>query len=115
MSKEVLWAVAAGIILGLIVAFGVWRINSKLSPNKKFDASATSSPQPVAPGEFKIVLDKPENDDVVTEKAVAVSGLTKPLSWITLSGESGDYTVQSDASGAFSQNVDLVPGVNQIK
>lgn len=116
MRKEVLWAIAAGIILGLLVAFGVWRINSTLSGNKNRDISqATPTPQPAPFGEFKIVLDKPEENDVVTENSVAVSGLTKPLSWITLSGENGDYTVQSDTTGAFLQDVDLIPGVNQIK
>jgi hypothetical protein len=102
--------------LGLIVAFGVWRINSTISGNKNRGISqATPTPQPATLGEFKIVLDKPENNDVVTKNSVTVSGLTKALSWITLSGENSDYTIQSDTSGAFSQDVDLVAGVNQIK
>lgn len=113
MRKEVVWAIIAGIVLGLIVAFGVYRINSKMASNKKIDIAA--SPTPQASTEFKIVLDKPENDDVVTANTVTVSGLTKPVSWVTFSGENADYTVQSDSTGAFSQDVDLIPGVNQIK
>ena len=115
MRKEVLWAIVAGIVLGLIVAFGVFRINSKLSANKKADPMASPTPQAGTIGEFKIVLDKPENADVITEDSVTVSGLTKPLAWVTLSGESGDFTIQSDSTGVFSQAVDLTPGVNQIK
>jgi hypothetical protein len=116
MRKEVLWAVAAGIILGLIVAFGVWRVNSTIS-GKKGNGISTASPTPQAENanESKIVLDKPEQGDVVTNNTVTVAGLTKALSWVTLSGESGDYTVQSDTSGAFTQDVNLIPGVNQIK
>jgi hypothetical protein len=117
MRKEVLWAVIAGIILGLVVAFGVYRINSTISGNKSrnnIDLS-TPTPPPGTSGEFKIVLDKPAENDVVTQNLVTVSGLTKPSSWVTFSGESGDYTIQSDASGAFAQDVDLIPGINQIK
>lgn len=114
MRKEVLWAIVAGVILGLIVAFGVYRINSSISP--KNHNGSEPSPTPASNiGEFKVVLDKPENDDVVTGSTVTVSGLTHGASWVTLSGESGDYTIQADSSGAFSQDVDLIPGVNQIK
>jgi hypothetical protein len=116
MRKEVLWAIVAGIILGLIVAFGVYRINSSISGNKNHNISlSTPTPKPATPGEFKIVLDKPSDNDVVTQDVVTVSGLTKSLSWITISGEDGDYIIQSDGSGVFSQDVDLVPGINQIK
>jgi len=100
--------------LGLIVAFGVYRINSTIS-GKNHASFTTPTPKSGALGEFKIVLDKPENDDVITNDSVAVTGLTKPLAWITLSGENGDYIIQSDSTGAFSQSVELTPGVNQIK
>jgi hypothetical protein len=116
MRKEVLWAIIAGVVLGLIVAFGVYRINSSISGNKNNNTDlSTPTPKPATPGEFKIVLDKPGDNDVITQNTVTVSGLTKALSWITISGESGDYIVQSDKSGVFSQEVDLVAGVNQIK
>ncbi len=101
--------------MGLVVAFGIWRINSTISGNRAHGISlATPTPQPGS-GEFKIVLDKPEENDVVTQNSVTVSGLTKPLSWVTFSGENSDYTVQSDTSGVFSQDVELSPGVNQIR
>jgi hypothetical protein len=116
MRKEVIYAVIGGIILGLVVAFGVWRINSSIPKNKNQDINTQSpTPKSSTPGEFKIVLDKPENDDVVTTDTVNVSGLTKPLSWITVAGDESDYIIQSDTNGVFSQEVDLTPGVNQIK
>jgi len=115
MRKEVLWAIIAGVLLGLVVAFGVWRINSTFTPKKHQPSSASPTPTASDISEFKVVLDKPENDDVVTTGTVTVTGVTKSGSWVTLSGESGDYTVQSDTSGAFSQDVDLIPGINQIK
>jgi hypothetical protein len=116
MRKEVLWAIVAGIILGLIVAFGVWRINSKVTINKRaVTVNQTPTPVPLGPQELKVVLDKPSQNDVVTEDFISVSGLTKSGSWVTLSGEIGDYIIQADKNGSFTQEVELTPGVNQIK
>ncbi len=112
MRRELIWAGIIGITFGLVIAFGVWRINSSL---KSKPAETTTTPPPVQNQEFKIALNKPENDDVVTEDSVTVSGITKSLAWMTISGEEGDYIIQSEQSGVFEQEVDLIPGVNQIK
>jgi len=112
MRRELVWAGIIGISFGLIIAFGAWRISStkRTSPG----SSATPLPSPTT-SEFKITLDKPENNDVVTENSITVSGITKPLAWITVSGDKGDYIIQSDEHGGFTQDVDLSSGVNQIK
>ena len=114
MRKEVLWAIVAGIVFGLIIAFGAWRINSTFkSNNAKLEPSPTSKSGQVS--EFKISLNKPENEDVVTDSTTRVSGITKALTWVTISGEDGDYIIQADEKGNFDEEVDLVAGVNQIK
>lgn len=112
MRKEILWAAIIGISFGLIVAFGIYRVNSS---TKRIAVENKPTPKPPVVLEFKITLNKPENEDVVTESPLTVSGITKPLSWITFSGEEEDYIVQSDNQGVFSQDVELIPGVNQIK
>lgn len=113
MRKELVWASIIGISLGLIIAFGVWRMSSSFK-SKNPAALVSPTPSPI-PGEFKITLDKPENGDVLTENSVSVSGITKALTWITVSGENGDYILQADEQGVFTQNTDLIGGVNQIK
>lgn len=111
MRKELVWAAAIGIIFGLIIAFGAWRISSKTGATK-----TESSPTPVpVTGELKITLNKPEDGDVITEDFITVSGITKPLSWLTLSGEKGDYIIQAGDDGVFIQDVDLSAGVNWIR
>ncbi len=114
MRRELVWVVIIGISFGLIIAFGVWRINSAMNKSKQESPGATpSSVNPVE--EFKITLNTPENNNVVTTSSVTVSGLTKPLTWIVVSGETGDYILQSDEKGVFGQDVDLTPGVNRIR
>ena len=113
MRKEIVWVVTISIVLGLIVAFGFYRINYSVTKNVG-TPHPSSSPKPGNP-ELKITLDKPEDNDVITQNSVAVSGITKPLAWITISGEEDDYIIQADDSGVFAQDVDLIPGINQIK
>lgn len=112
MRKELVWVAIIGICVGLAVAFGVYRINDSLKSRLPAPEATpvSGSPRP----EFKITLDKPDDNDVVTNDTVNVSGITKPLTWLTVSGESGDYIIESNEDGAFSQDVDLTAGVNQI-
>lgn len=112
MRKEVLWAIVAGIIFGLALAFGLARINSFLKP--KGEASESISSPTQGPAEFKITIDKPENGDVVTKDAITVSGITKPKTVVVISGEKNDDIVSSDDKGFFEKEIDLTAGVNQI-
>lgn len=114
MRKEVVWAILAGIIFGLVIAFGVWRINLNFKSVSQIKSVPTPAPQPVDTSQFKITLDKPQNDDVVTESSVMISGITSPSSWVVLSAEDEDYVVEVDPSGVFEREIDLVAGVNQI-
>ena len=113
MRKEIIWAAVVGISFGLIIAFGVWRINSSINKQKPGPQVTPSSANTV--GEFKITLNSPADASVVTDTPVTVSGITKPLTWVVVSAEGGDYILQSDEQGVFSQDVDLTPGINQIR
>lgn len=112
MRRELVWAGIIGISFGLIIAFGAWRISTT---NTKVEDTVSTPTPASSTSEFSITLNQPENEDVVTKNTVTVSGITKSLSWVTVSGEKGDYTVQSDESGVFTEDVDLTGGINQIK
>ena len=111
MKKEIFFAIGAGAILGLIIAFGVWRVNSTISPTDQ-DMVATSTPTPITG--FSITVANYEDGDVVTEGSIEISGLTKPNSKVLISAEEKDYLTESDAEGLFKQEVDLEPAVNEI-
>lgn len=112
MRKEIVWVAVIGIVLGLIFAFGIYRINSRLP--KKVEQVQTPNPKPETT-EFKIVLDKPEGGDVITQDSVKVTGITKSSAFVVFSGEKSDYITKAAADGTFSQDIDLTSGVNQIK
>lgn len=123
MRKEIIYAILAGILFGLVVAFGVWRANSniksisKINNNGVVETDNTStSPYPTisTPSQIGITLAKPESYSVTNKNSVSVNGLTSPESHMAISGETNDYIIKSDIDGAFNQEVELVPGVNEI-
>lgn len=113
MRKEVLWASLIGITFGLVIAFGAWRINSSLK-SKVETQTPTKTPSPNS-SEFKITLNKPENEDVITNEILNVNGITKANSILMVSGETEDSVLKVDSKGSFSQDIELVAGVNQIR
>ncbi|MEJ2347681.1 MAG: hypothetical protein P8Y17_00570 [Patescibacteria group bacterium] len=111
MRKEILFAILAGLVFGLIIAFGVWRANIALMPGGSDSTEETPTPTPVA---FGITIADPQNLQVITESPVTISGITKPGAQVAISGEEEDYVVTADANGEFEVDVELSGGVNEI-
>jgi len=110
MRKEILFAILAGALFGLIIAFGIWRLNSTLSPSDQ--SSTEASPTPST--EFRITIAKPEKYQVLTESPYTISGITKENAWVVISGEEEDYVTQANLGGTFEIDVELAGGANQI-
>lgn len=111
MRKEVLFAVLAGSVLGLIIAFGIYRANLLMKRNP---APPASEQTPAPASALNIALAKPENEDVLTQAPVEFSGITKPNAWTIVSTEDNDYLVTSQDDGSFKADADLAGGADQI-
>lgn len=112
MRKEILFAIFAGAIFGLIIAFGVWRANIALKPSTSTSTTTESPETPTA--EFGMTIAKPLNTQVLTEGTTFISGITKANAWVAISTEDEDYLLEADEEGSFEQEVDLVGGANEI-
>lgn len=110
MRKEVWLAVAGGIILGLVIGFGVYRINFAF----KKDNSTQSTPTPTPNREGGLTIAKPNNDDVVTSLPALISGIAAKNSWIVASTDTKDFAIKTDDKGTFEEEVDLAGGVNRL-
>ncbi len=113
MRKEVILAIIAGGVLGLIIAFGIWRANVAFSPKGK----GGNEPKPTAlatSSDFKITIAKPENNQVITETPAIISGVTAANSYVVVSGEDVDYVARADESGKFEIKTELNGGANQM-
>jgi hypothetical protein len=119
MRKEIIVAIVVGILLGVAIAFGIWRANTALNniddlqknpPPQEENQNKTDKTE-VSNG---LSLVKPENFDVLTSDTTTISGLTKPSSVVFVSTEKFDYTTMSKKNGEFSQQIELVGGLNRI-
>ena len=110
MRKEVWFAIIGGIILGLIIGFGVYRINFAFKKGGPPQGSPTPSPN----NQSGLTIAKPNYDDVITSLPLKISGIASKDSWIVVSTNSNDYVVKTDEKGTFEEKVDLEGGVNQM-
>jgi len=99
--------------MGLIIAFGIWRINSSFKANNT--KAPNISPTPAITSQFGMTIAKPNNDDVINKNPSTISGITSPQSWVVASSDIKDYVVQTDANGNFEFEVELTGGINQIQ
>jgi len=110
MRKEVWLAVIGGITLGLIIGFGVYRINFAF----KKGGPAQTSPTPTPNNQAGLTIAKPNYDDVITSLPQTISGIASKDSRIVISTNSNDYITKTDQKGTFDKEVDLEGGVTQI-
>jgi len=116
MRKEIFFAILAGALFGLVIAFGIWRANSSMKTNDSPSETPLVEESPmVSPGsEVGLTLAKPEDLAVVDQTPITISGITDADNWVTISTEKEDYLTQADSNGAFEEDVDLIGGVNII-
>jgi len=78
--------------LGLIIGFGVYRINFAF----KKDNPDQTSPTPTPNTQAGLTIAKPDYDDVITSLPQPISGITSKDSWVIISGNLTDYLVKPD-------------------
>lgn len=121
MRKEIIIATIAGVTIGLLVAFGSWRVNSTLKNkfSEKTDSGSqirdvSSKPENPSSDEFTINLLNIDDYDVVGSDTLKVAGITRPNSIIAISGELNDNIIKPSPNGSFEQEIELNSGINQI-
>ncbi len=122
MHKELLVSIFLGVFIGLLIALGIWRFNRFISEKKQTPEISLNQEKnndlnneaEKIPEQTKIALSEPEENDILVNQPYKFLGVTQANSLIVISSENKDYIIQSDAQGGFSQDVELVGGVNQI-
>lgn len=117
MRKETAWAIGIGIIFGIIIAFGIWRINISMR-NDKNNAQVQKTATPLTPAptqNTKITIQMPLNNQVLNKNLTTISGISKPNSKIVIATNTDDFYLISDPQGKFEQEVELENGINNIE
>jgi hypothetical protein len=123
MRKEVILAIAIGVILG----FGLMSF-FRLSKQKiKTSQEITPTAQPTSeektptisptPSKDKIPLKiiEPEDEAVVSSSKLTIKGETSPLATVVVIWEEGEDILVADEKGKFETEIELIGGANDIQ
>lgn len=118
MKKEVLLAVTVGFVLGLLITFGIWTANKSLvakSPKPSPTPLVSISPTQAPVNDLTLLIISPENEFLSAAANITVTGKTKANLPVSIFTEKDQKIIISDSTGAFSSEVNLEGGYNQIK
>ena len=118
MRKEVIIAVIAGLTIGLTMAFGVYRVNSKNAQNTGLPQSPVNQisekNESQDSEEIKLSLTNLQDGTIYAESPILISGISSKQSSVAISTQSEDFVVMTGDQGEFEQSVKLTKGVNTI-
>lgn len=118
MRKEVLLAILFGFAIGLVITFGIYTANKSLKKNQTKEAFQVSPDRQEitpAPSPTPLTIYQPADNALLDDDVVTVEGKTFANAVVALTAEEDEYLITADESGGFSQDVDLIGGVNKIR
>lgn len=117
MRKEVVIVILIGVIIGTIVAYGIYTAQTAIKRYKgeaPSPSTLTSSPTPT-PVLHTLTISEPPNESISEVEKVTVIGRTSPEAVVTLIAEENEYLLTADDQGNFAVDVSLIGGANTIK
>ncbi len=112
-TKQFVFSQLVILIAALVFLGGLYYIlNIQYQVNKdRFLAGPVTS----LPKTLRVDLDSPDEDSLLFDSQVLVSGQTGPNLDVLITSDSSDIVVKSDVLGRFSANFSLTEGPNKIK
>jgi hypothetical protein len=117
MKKEVVIAIIAGLILGLIITMGIYTANRSINEQKnKKQAESQPLPSftPNPTSEKTLNITSHENYDLVDNSEITLSGVAWPKAVVSFLTEGGSFMTEADEEGIFSFTTNLIKGFNEV-
>lgn len=118
MKKEVLIAVLIGLSMGLVITYGIYRVQNSINQPPVTDVAEVleDSLNTVESSDSATTLSvhTPEPGTIQTEASTTVTGTTLANAHVVIFVNEEDYLTNSDSSGSFTQLVNLRNGTNVI-
>ena len=116
MRKEVVIVVFVGILIGAIVAFGIYTAQSALKQRQlnSQEVPPLDNQEQVAPSSHTLSINEPQDESIWDQEKINVNGTTTPKSVVTILTEENEYLLSADNEGYFSAEVSLTGGANTI-
>ncbi len=119
MRKETLTAIIIGVIVGLLLGFGIWRANSAFKNRGSIRLTGpTPTPRseanqlPVSESALNII--SPQDMEVTVNEEITISGITTPRAVVAISSNENDQVLRANESGKFEASFKLANDLNQI-
>lgn len=110
MRKEVFFAILAGVSIGLLIAFGAWRVAQSFKRDPIVNDSKKLPPAINA----GLTLNNLLTYDVITNLPLKVSGISMADSEVVLSTTEKDYYTKANSYGEFEIEIELPKGLSEI-
>jgi len=116
MKKELFLAILIGLLVGLVIVFGVYRTKIIFTP-KNTGTTLESSPSPEASADIisNLVIHSPLNESIQETEDVTIAGSTNNKEFVVILINENEYITTSDESGNFSISAKLESGSNIIQ
>ncbi|MCA9369574.1 MAG: hypothetical protein H6774_02895 [Pseudomonadales bacterium] len=114
MKKEISIAVLIGLLLGLIITYGVYRTQLLFTSESQEVEQVIGSPNP-EPTEQLLSLTQPENGTVQTNGDISIVGNAKMGSFVVLFADNEDYIITPEEDGSFHFSTSLEEGTTIIR
>lgn len=111
MRKEVFFAIVAGTLIGLLIAFGVWKITQSVRKMPIIEIKKNIPPKV----SISLNIENIDDFDVITENPFLIKGSNKPMSDIIISTIDEDFYVKVNKDGIFEKEIDLPAGISELK
>ena len=124
MRKDVVIAISIGLVIGLVITYGIWIANKSLklaqnhpwaSPTPVTASSPEVSPSPNPSTNSVLAIPSPEDESLSESATITVKGQTLPNSDLVVLSEKSETFLKSDSRGEFSTSINLETGYNQLK
>ncbi len=118
MKKEVLVAVLIGLSMGLVITYGIYRVQNSLNQPPVTDVAdvleLTNGALESAAVATVLSVHTPQAGAVQTANTTTITGTTIPNANVVLFINADDNIVVSDDSGNFTFNANLQDGTNLL-
>ncbi len=114
MNRETLIAIFLGFAGGILVALLLIIVPRKVAKTNDNVTPTPSPSQETNQQDSELTITAPENQTLIEDSKVVISGTTKPDTKLILLGPSTDLIFTADNNGAYSQEVDIYEGENLI-
>jgi hypothetical protein len=116
MKKELFLAILIGLLVGLVIVFGVYRTKIIFTPkNKSSTLEASPSPEASADIISNLVIHSPLNESIQEKEDVTIAGSTNHNEFVVILVNEEEFVTTADESGNFSISAQLETGSNIIE